>query len=131
VAAASSPIRAAQLQAGGFGDIKNATAGRTATKPDAESRAVPAPAPIEILVKPKPAYTEEARQLRVEGEVMLEVIFTAAGEVRVLRVVRGLGHGLDENAITAARAIRYRPAQRDGKPVDSTGIIRIEFELAY
>ena len=107
---------------------------KATTAPRAAVRTEPAKTPptaIEILVKPKPVYTEEARQLRIEGEVILEVTFTAEGEVRVLRVARGLGHGLDEAAIAAARAIKYRPAQRDGKAVDSTGTIRIQFELAY
>jgi hypothetical protein len=51
--------------------------------------------------------------------------------VRVLGIRSGLGHGLDENAVTAARAIRFRPALREGQAVDTAGIIHIEFELAY
>ena len=121
--------RAGQAQAGGFGDVKVA-AGPRPTQSESDPKAVPS-VPLEILVKPKPVYTQEARDLRLEGEVVLEVTFTAGGEVRILKVIRGLGHGLDEAAVTAARAIRYRPAQRDGKPVDSTGVIRIQFELAY
>jgi TonB family protein len=122
------PNRPAQAQAGTFGDVKATTAPRAAVR--TEPAKAP-PAAIEILAKPKPVYPEEARQLRIEGEVILEVTFMAEGEVRVLRVVRGLGHGLDEAAIAASRAIKYRPAQRDGKAVDSTGTIRIQFELAY
>src|SRR2546429_2735180 len=52
-----------------------------------------------------PAYTEEARRLRIEGEVVLEVVFGASGKLHVVRVVRGLGHGLDENAVRAAEQI--------------------------
>ena len=48
-----------------------------------------------------------------------------------MRVVRGLGHGLDENAISAAQSIRFRPAQRGGAPVDTTAIVHIIFQLAY
>jgi len=87
--------------------------------------------PVEILSKPKPAYTEEGRRLRVEGEVVLEVLFGAAGTLRVLRVVQGLGHGLDEAAIEAARKISFRPATRDGVPVDHTATLRVVFQLAY
>lgn len=87
--------------------------------------------PVVILYKPKPAYTAEAERLRIEGNVLLQVVFTASGEVNVLRVVQGLGHGLDESAIAAAREIRFRPARQDGRPVDSTAVVRIEFELAY
>jgi len=84
----------------------------------------------QILEKPRPAYTEEARRLQIEGEVQFEVQFRASGEVRILRLVRGLGHGLDENAIQAARTIRFLPAKRDGLPVDSTATIHIIFQLA-
>ena len=68
--------------------------------------------------------------MRVEGEVLLEVIFEASGQVRVLRVVRGLGHGLDEAAVRAAEQIRFKPALRDGQPADSTAVLHIIFQLA-
>jgi TonB family protein len=90
----------------------------------------PRETPIEILSKPTPAYTDEARQRRIEGEVLLEVEFTAASEVRVLRVLRGLGHGLDESATRAAAAMRFKPAQRDGHPVDVRTTLTIVFRLA-
>jgi TonB family protein len=67
----------------------------------------------------------------VEGEVVLDVLFAAAGTVRVLRVVQGLGHGLDEAAIEAAARISFRPARRDGVPVDHTATVRVVFQLAY
>ena len=86
---------------------------------------------VEILSKPRPAYTEEARRRRIEGEVLLEILFAASGQLRVLRTVRGLGHGLDESAISAAEAIRYRPAERAGIAADSTTIVHIVFQLAY
>jgi TonB family protein len=87
--------------------------------------------PVQILQKPRPAYTAEARLAQIEGEVVIEAVFTAEGEVRVIRVVRGLGHGLDENAIAAARAICFAPARRDRRPIDMNGIVRITFQLAY
>jgi TonB family protein len=87
--------------------------------------------PAEITFKPRPVYTNEARAARIEGEVLLQVVFTASGEVRVERVVKGLGYGLDEAAENAARQIQFRPAQKDGQPVDSDAIVHITFELAY
>jgi TonB family protein len=87
--------------------------------------------PFQILHKPRPTYTAEARLAQIEGEVVIEALFTAGGEVRVIRVVRGLGHGLDENAVAAARAIRFAPARHDGRPIDLNGIVRITFQLAY
>jgi TonB family protein len=87
--------------------------------------------PVEITFKPNPAYTEEARRLKLEGEVLLEVSFSATGTLHVNRVVRGLGHGLDEAAIAAANKMRFKPALRNGQPIDSTAIVHVVFQLAY
>ena len=54
--------------------------------------------PVEILYRPKPNYTDEGRAKRIEGEVLVQVVFHASGDVQVERVVRGLGYGLDESA---------------------------------
>jgi TonB family protein len=86
--------------------------------------------PAEILSKPNPVYTQEARRLRIEGEVLLEAVLEASGNLRVVRVVRGLGHGLDDNAVKAAQQIRFKPATRDGQPADSTVVLHIIFQLA-
>ena len=88
-------------------------------------------APVEILFKPRPAYTDEARTKKIEGEVVLRVAFSASGDVRVLQVVRGLGYGLDQSGEEAAREIRFRPAQANGQPVDSIAFVHITFQLAY
>ena len=63
----------------------------------------------------------------VEGEVLLEVLFASDGRVQVLRLVRGLGHGLDESAVRAAEKIRFSPAQREGQAVDISAIVHIVF----
>ena len=86
--------------------------------------------PVQIISKPTPSYTADARAARVEGEVLLEVEFSASGKLRVLRIVRGLGHGLDESAIRAAEQIRYKPATRGGAPIDSTATLHIVFQMA-
>lgn len=86
--------------------------------------------PAEILSKPTPIYTEEARSKRIEGEVLLEVVFEASGKLRVVKIVRGLGHGLDDAAVHAAEQIRFKPALRDGQPSDSTAVVHIIFQLA-
>jgi len=85
---------------------------------------------VEIIFKPKPSYTEEARKLNLEGEVLLEVMFGANGELRVNRVVRGLGHGLDEAAVSAANRIKFKPAQHNGNAIDSTAVVHVVFQLA-
>jgi TonB family protein len=91
----------------------------------------PATTPIEITSKPRPVYTPEAINLKLEGEVLLEVEFGANGQLHVNRVVQGLGHGLDEAAVTAANKMRFKPAVRNGQPVDSTAIVHVVFQLAY
>ena len=94
------------------------------------AESAPAAVPAEILSKPTPIYTQEARSLRIEGEVLLEVVLEASGTLRVLRVVRGLGHGLDDNAIRAAQQIHFKPAIQGGQPSDSTVVLHIIFQLA-
>ena len=86
--------------------------------------------PLEILSKPTPDYTEEARTLRIEGDVVLEVEFCASGRVKVVRVVRGLGHGLDEAATRAAQSMRFKPAQSGGRAIDFHTTVHILFRLA-
>jgi TonB family protein len=86
---------------------------------------------VEIIFKPQPVYTEEARSLKLEGEVLLEVMFGANGVLHVNRVVRGLGHGLDEAATAAANKMRFKPALRNGQPMDSTAIVHVSFQMAY
>jgi TonB family protein len=90
----------------------------------------PVDRPVEIVFKPTPEYTEDARSARIEGTVSLELEFTAAGDVRVLRVVRGLGHGLDEAAQRAAVRIRFKPALSDDRPIDSRATVHITFRLS-
>ena len=112
---------------GGFGqqEISHATA-----KPQLTDSGPPTN-PVEITFKPNPIYTDEARALKLEGEVLLEVMFGANGQLQVNRVVRGLGHGLDEAAIVAANKMRFKPALRNGQPVDSTAVVHVVFQLAY
>jgi TonB family protein len=85
---------------------------------------------VEVLSKPPVQYTSEARQLHVQGEVVLSVTFLATGQVVVHRVIQGLGHGLDEEAERVAQQIRFRPATSNGRPVDVTTKITITFQLA-
>jgi len=90
----------------------------------------PASTPVQIFSKPNPEYTEEGRRLKIDGEVRLEVLFSTTGQVQVVRILQGLGHGLDEEAVKAAQQIRFKPASHQGQPVDSTAVVRIIFQLA-
>jgi TonB family protein len=111
----------------GFGDAD--VVAPSQPKPKA-AESVAKTIPAEITFKPRPAYTEEGRRLKVEGEVLIEVVFTATGQVRVQRVVQGLGHGLDESAIQAAQKIQFKPALKDGQPSDFQAVLHIVFQLA-
>jgi TonB family protein len=112
----------------GFGDAASQTPVHSSLP---QPRSAPSTTPAEILSKPRPAYTEEARTLAIEGEVLVEVVLEPSGKVRIVRLVKGLGHGLDENAQAAAREIRFRPALKEGVPADSTAVVHILFQLAY
>jgi TonB family protein len=127
VAQAAPSHATGQLQTGGFGTQAVAQGSAPKKRVDAGS----ASSEVQITFKPTPAYTAEARQLRIEGEVLLEVMFGGNSQLHVNRVVRGLGHGLDESAITATKQMQYKPALNKGEPVDSTAIVHVTFQLAY
>src|SRR3954469_18645690 len=114
------------IRTGSFGDA-TAVAASNGPRRGAEDNAHTA---VEIISKPNPIYTAEARRRHVEGDVLLEVQFTADGQIRVRRVVRGLGFGLDDAAVQAAERIRFKPAQRDGRSLDTTAMLHITFQLA-
>jgi TonB family protein len=116
------------VQNSGFGDAASVSPAQLRPKPadDSTTKMVPA----EVISKPTPTYTPEARNLRIEGEVVLEVVFEASGSLRILRIVHGLGHGLDDSAVHAAQQIRFKPAKRDGQPADYTALVHIVFQLA-
>jgi TonB family protein len=117
----------AAVRASGFGAQTVAQPGMQQHKLDEG----PPTTTVEITYKPTPVYTNEARQLRLEGDVALEIMFSANGQLHVNRVLRGMGHGLDEAAIDAANQMRFKPALRNGVAVDSTAIVHVVFQLAY
>lgn len=82
--------------------------------------------PLNIV---KPSYTESARQARVQGSVVIEVLVDERGEVGSVRVVKGLGYGLDEVALDAARRFHFTPATRCNRPVAGPLILGMRFTL--
>lgn len=123
---ARAPVTPGAVQASGFASADVPAPPTVRSQSGSAVRAVPA----EILSKPTPVYTQEAKSLRIEGEVLLEVVLEASGSLRVMRVLRGLGHGLDDNAVKAAEQIRFKPAMMDGRPADSTVVLHIIYQLA-
>jgi TonB family protein len=111
---------------GGFGNTGIGGTGATPAKAQPQVAVVPP----EVIFEPHPQYTDEARQLRIQGEVTLQVRFGANGKVEVLRVVSGLGHGLDEQAERVAQQIRFKPGLKNGQPADNVTYIHILFQLA-
>ena len=113
--------------AGGFGAVD------TSADPGKKKSAATGPADTtpNITDKPRPEYTAEGRSLRIEGDVVIDLVFLANGSIQINRVVNGLGHGLDESAVRAAQQIKFKPAKREGEPVDFPARVRIEFRLAY
>ncbi|MCA1620850.1 MAG: TonB family protein [Acidobacteria bacterium] len=79
--------------------------------------------------KPEPGFTEQARRFWVTGTVRLRAILWAGGEVRQIAVVRGLPHGLTQKAIAAARAIKFEPAQKGGRPVSQYVVLEYHFNI--
>jgi TonB family protein len=82
-----------------------------------------------VLYKEKAKYTEEAKNNKIEGDVLLNVVFGADGKLSDINVVQGLPFGLTENAIAAVKKIRFEPAVKDGRPVSVRGILEFHFRL--
>jgi TonB family protein len=82
-----------------------------------------------ILYREKAKYTEEARQNKIQGVVMLQVVFHVNGSINDIRVIRGLPDGLTEKAIEAAKKIRFNPAVKNGAPVSVRGQLEFSFNL--
>jgi TonB family protein len=84
---------------------------------------------VKILSKPRPSYTEEARKNQVNGTVRLRITFNANGTIGGISPVSGLGFGLTEQAIAAARNIRFEPAKRNGVPYSVAKVVDFGFNI--
>lgn len=76
---------------------------------------------------PQPVYTDRARAASVEGKVRVELTVDETGRVVNVRVLQGLGYGLDEAAVAAAQSATFEPAVRCGKPARATFVISMRF----
>jgi protein TonB len=98
--------------------------------------AAKAPDCTEPLVKAKPdrivrpEFTNEARTVGVDGRVVVEVMVDERGDVISAKVAKGLGHGLDEASLDAAKRTHFQPATRCGKPVVAPFLLAMKFSLS-
>jgi TonB family protein len=94
-----------------------------------ESSPVNVVTPPKVLTHPAALYADEARRRGIQGNVVVQAYFDADGNVTVLKVMKGLGYGLDENALSALKGWRFAPALRDGLPVSAVAEIEIPFNV--
>jgi TonB family protein len=83
-----------------------------------------------VAIKTPPAkYTPEAREKHIEGACLMSVIVDSDGSPQNPKVVRPLGYGLDEAALTAVKKYRFKPAMKNGHPVATQIMIEVKFKL--
>lgn len=82
-----------------------------------------------VLYKVDPEYTEDARQQKVSGSVLLSVVVGTDGMAHDINIVKGIGSGLDEQAAAAIEKWRFEPGTRDGEPVAVRATIEVNFKL--
>jgi protein TonB len=83
----------------------------------------------QLIYKVEPEFSEEARKAKYQGVVVLAIEVDAAGRARNLRILQGLGLGLDEKAMEAVEKWRFRPGYLDGKPVVTAATVEVRFRL--
>jgi|SRR5436190_18163206 len=86
-------------------------------------------ADLQILDRPKPVYTDAARAAQIEGTVTLRVWFLKEGVVGHMDTFKGLSRGLTEQAMAAAKKIKFKPAVKNGRPVSVSRILTYDFAL--
>jgi periplasmic protein TonB len=106
--------------------IGEGTGGGTGGGPYRPGSGITAPT---ILQEVKPDYTDDARRRSLSGDVVLEIVVKSDGRVGAVRIVQGLGAGLDQRAVEAVRQWRFSPARRFGTPVDVLVEVAVEFRL--
>ena len=82
-----------------------------------------------VIYAPNPPFSDQARKAKVQGTILLTVTVTASGDVADVKVVKGLGSGLDESAIATVRTWKFKPGTEDGTPVKSETNVEVSFHL--
>ena len=113
----------------GSGNGSGTGSGDGGSPPPPPARPVGVTAGLKIISKPRPGYTDAARQNNIQGTVILRVTFLASGQIGSISSVKGLPNGLTEQAIAAARRISFEPAKRDGQGQSVTKQIEYSFSI--
>jgi TonB family protein len=82
-----------------------------------------------VISKVDPEYTPQARFLRLQGTVMLRLVVDELGRPQDISLVRGIGFGLDENAVRAVRSWRFKPGASEGQPVATIATVELNYRL--
>ena len=114
------------LGAGDGSGIGPGSGGGTGGGPYRPGSGIEAP---QLLREVKADYTEDARRRGVSGDVVLEIVVRRDGSVGDVKILQGLGGGLNERAVQAVRQWRFAPARRLGTPVDVLVEVAVEFKL--
>ena len=85
-------------------------------------------APV-VLYQPEPEFSEEARKAKVAGNVLVYLQVDNTGHPQHVRVIRGIGLGLDEKAVEAVRQYKFKPAMKNGQPVTVEMNVEVNFQI--
>lgn len=96
---------------------------------DPDAAPEPGVTPLKILSKPKPSYTDSARQGNIQGTIHAAVLFGADGRVQYVLLLHRLGSGLDEQVVSAARRMKFEPMMKDGRPISVVRMVEYTFSI--
>ena len=82
-----------------------------------------------VLYQVEPEFSEEARKAKFSGNVEVYLWVDTDGKPSHIQVVRGVGMGLDQKAVDAVRQYRFKPAMKDGKPVQVDLYVDVNFQI--
>jgi TonB family protein len=86
--------------------------------------------PPQVISKKEPEFTNEARSAHVQGSVLFSIVIDTDGKPTDITLISPLGFGLDEQAQRAIETWRFKPAQKDGRPVKVRANVEVNFRFA-
>lgn len=107
----------------------SAVAENPTSAPVSQTPPDPGVTPMKILLKPQPRYTDKARGDNISGSIVIAVLFAESGQITHTLILKGLGGGLNEEALKAAYKIKFEPAEKDGKPFSQIKIVTYRFTI--